>query len=101
MVLHRINCIGKDVMQSGDGMLGKDMGNRMIIINDNDLPITVAEKIITATKPYNPTPLMQALCTTLTGIDTAADTIDMFDLEEIKEIADYLMTYYVNHGKGD
>lgn len=69
----------------------------MITINDNDLPITVAEKIITGTKPNNPTPLMKAICTTLTGVDTASDTIDMFDIEEIKEIADYLMAYYANN----
>ena len=71
----------------------------MIIINNNDLPITAAEKIITGTKPNNPTPLMKAVCTALTGVDTAADTVDMFDLEEIKEIADYLMTYYASHGR--
>ena len=35
-----------------------------------------------------------------TEADTAGDTVDMFDLEEIKEIADYLMTYYANHGEG-
>lgn len=69
----------------------------MITINDNDLPITVAEKIITGTKPYNPTPLMNALCTAVTGVDSAADTVDMFDIKEIKEIADYLITYCANN----
>lgn len=54
----------------------------MIEIKDTDLPITVAEKIITGTKQYN-------------------DTVDMFDLEEIKEIADYLMVYYESHKEGD
>lgn len=63
----------------------------MITINDNDLPITVAEKIITGTKPNNLTPLMKALC------NSAADTVDMFDIGEIKEIADYLITYYENN----
>lgn len=56
----------------------------MIQINDNDLPITVAEKIINGTKPYNP-----------------SDTQDMFDIEEIKEIADYLIVYYQAHQNGD
>lgn len=56
----------------------------MIEINDTDLPITVAEKIITGTKPY-----------------VASDTVDMFSLEEIKEIADYLMMYYESHKEGD
>ena len=31
----------------------------MIEILDNDLPITVAEKIITGTKPYNPSPAVK------------------------------------------
>ncbi len=63
----------------------------MITINDNDLPITVAEKLITGTKPNNLTPLMKAFCY------SAADTVDMFDIEEIKEIADYLIAYYENN----
>ena len=73
----------------------------MIEINDTDLPITVAEKIITGTKPYNPTPMMKAIAKAITGDDTAGDTVDMFELEEIKEIADYLMAYYDSHKEGD
>lgn len=73
----------------------------MIEIKDTDLPITVAEKIITATKPYNPTLLTKMVVKALTGDEEAGDTIDMFDLEEIKEIADYLMIYYNNHKEGD
>ena len=73
----------------------------MIEINDTDLPITVAEKIITGTKPYNPTPLTKAVVKALTGDEKAGDTVDMFDLEEIKEIADYLMLYYESHKEGD
>ena len=69
----------------------------MIEIKDNDMPITAAEKIITGTKPYNPTPLMKAMGKAIIGIDTACDTQDMFGLEEIKEIADYLMVYYESH----
>ena len=60
----------------------------MIQINDNDLPITVAEKIINGTKPYNPD-------------ENASDIRDMFDIKEIKEIADYLMVYYQAHQNGD
>ena len=71
----------------------------MIQINDNDLPITVANKIINGTKPYNPTPTMKALTKALTGDESVSDTQDMFDLEEIKEIADYLMVYYESHKK--
>ena len=69
----------------------------MIEIKDTDLPITVAEKIITGTKPYNATPLTKAVVTVLTGDEKAGDTVDMFDLIEIKEIANHLMVYYDNH----
>lgn len=40
----------------------------MIQINDNDLPITVAEKIIRGTKPYNPTYYMKAVAKALTEV---------------------------------
>ena len=73
----------------------------MIQIENNDLPITVAEKIINGTKPYNPTPLMKSLAKAITGNENAGDTQDMFGLEEIKEIADYLMVYYAAHQSGD
>lgn len=73
----------------------------MIQINDNDLPITVAEKIINGTKPYNPSSFMRAFSKAVTGNERACDTQDMFDIEEIKEIADYLMVYYQAHQNGD
>lgn len=73
----------------------------MITINDDDLPITVAEKIITGTKPYNPTPAAKAFAVALTGSDNAGDTVDMFNLEDIKEIAEYLNLYYEHHENGD
>lgn len=73
----------------------------MIQINDTDLPITVAEKIINGTKPYNPTDLMKAVAKAITGNEHSSDTQDMFDIEEIKEIADYLMVYYQAHQNGD
>lgn len=73
----------------------------MIQINDNDLPIQVAEKIVSGTKPYNPTPFAKALASAITGQEHAGETQDMFDLEEIKEIADYLMVYYNAHANGD
>lgn len=71
----------------------------MIQIEDNDLPITAAEKIIRGTKPYNPTPIMKAMSKAITGEDS--NTQDMFSQEEIKEIADYLMVYYDSHEAGD
>ena len=74
----------------------------MIQINDNDLPIMVAEKIINGTKPYNPTTdLMKALAKSITGNEQSIGTQDMFDIEEIKEIADYLLVYYQAHQNGD
>lgn len=73
----------------------------MFEINDNDLPIVVAQKIISGTKPYNPTPIQKSIAKAITGDEHASDTQDMFDLEEIKEIADYLMVYYNSHPKGD
>ena len=73
----------------------------MIQINDNDLPITAAEKIIGGVKPNNPTPFMKSFAKAVTGDEHASENIDMFDLEEIKEIADYLMVYYEAHKNGD
>ena len=73
----------------------------MIEIYDTDLPITVADKIITGTKPYGAMPLTRAIAKTITGSETAAESIDMFDIDEIKEIADYLMVYYESHKGGD
>jgi hypothetical protein len=73
----------------------------MIQINDNELPITAAEKIIRGTKPNEVTETMKALAKAITGNENACDTMDMFSLEEIKEIADYLMVYYESHKNGD
>lgn len=78
----------------------------MIEIYDTDLPITVADKIITGTKPFVATPfvatpLTRAIAKAITGSETADDPIDMFDIDEIKEIADYLMVYYESHKDGE
>lgn len=73
----------------------------MIQIKDDDMPITVAQKIIRGVKPHNASPTMKALARAVTGDESAGDTVDMFDLEEIKEIADYLMVYYNSHQNGD
>lgn len=61
----------------------------MFVINDKDLPITVAEKIIKGTKPISE--LYQKLGNNLVGGD---GTEDMFSIDDIKEIADYLLVYY-------
>lgn len=43
----------------------------MIEIKDTNLPIAVAEKIITGTKPYNATPLTKAIAKAVTGYEKA------------------------------
>lgn len=76
-------------------------GKPMVEIYDTDLPITVANKIITGTKPCVAMPLTRAIAKAITGSETAAESIDMFDMDEIKEIADYLMVYYESHKEGE
>lgn len=74
----------------------------MIHINDFDLPIQVAEKIIGGTKEVTLTPMMKVIRKAVIGEDEGdKTTVDMFDLEEIKEIADYLIVYYEAHKNGD
>lgn len=72
----------------------------MIEIKDDDLPITAAAKIITGTKPVTLSPMMKDVTKALTGIEHDGTT-DMFSLEEIEEIADYLKTYAEHHKNGD
>lgn len=71
----------------------------MITIEDSDSPILVARKIIHGTKPFESSPLQKAFAAVALGDETALSAQDMFDLEEIKEIADYLMVYYLAHEK--
>ena len=71
----------------------------MITIRDNDLPITVAEKIINGRKPSDLSEQMQRAIDKMFG--SCSSEQDMYRLDEIKEIADYLMVYYNNHLEGD
>ena len=71
----------------------------MIVINDKDLPITVAEKIISGIKKYNTSPELTAITKALTNEEELTE--DMFTIEEIKEIADYLMIYYQSYIRGE
>lgn len=73
----------------------------MFVVNDKDMPITVAQKIITGTKPSLASEISKAIAKTITKDETAGETVDMFSLEEIKEISDYLKTYYESHQNGD
>lgn len=54
----------------------------MITINDNDLPITVAEKLISGTTEET---------------NALGRHSDMFSQDELKEIAMYLLTYDLCH----
>lgn len=73
----------------------------MIQINDSDLPIEVAQKLVTGTKIVTLGPLSRSIKKAITGEDSEEAEEDMFSLEEIKEIADYLMVYYEAHKDGD
>ena len=73
----------------------------MIQIEDTDLPIDVAKKIVTGTKVINLSPVMKAARKAFTGNESDSGEYDMFELEEIKEIADYLLVYYNSHLNGD
>ena len=70
----------------------------MIIIEDNDFPIDVATKIIRGTKPIDLSEFQKRLRGFVLPESIKDDeTMDMFCIEEIKEIADYLMVYYSSH----
>ena len=75
----------------------------MIQIEDYYLPIQVAEKIISGTKEVTASVLDKAIYRALGNTNETIETVhrDMFDLEEIKEIADYLMVYYQAHQNSD
>ena len=62
----------------------------MITINDNDLPITVAEKLITATRTIDPDNKVQiALCKAF----GTSGNMDQFTNDELEEIANFLLLY--------
>lgn len=70
----------------------------MIQIDDYDLPIQVAGKIIAGTKDVPASTLDKMFSGKQIGETVSRD---MFKLEEIKEIADYLVIYYLAHINGD
>ena len=73
----------------------------MIIINDHDLPVSAAQKLITATRPNDTSEAVKAMARLITGIPDAGETIDMFTVDELREIADYLIVYCDAHKDGD
>lgn len=77
----------------------------MITIEDNDLPITVAEKIIKA-KRETATPMAKALFKMSYVLSNGKEPtqeeldetkMDLFTDDEIEEIAQYLMVYVKTH----
>ena len=72
----------------------------MIQIEDNDTPIIAAQKIIHGTKSVEMTParaMGTILATGKAPKDGQLYDEDMFDDSEIREIADYLLTYCKYH----
>lgn len=74
----------------------------MIQINDYDVPIQVAEKIIGGTRNVPTSMSNKVVYKTFTGEELGETmSINMFNLEEIKEIAGYLTVYYKTHQNED
>lgn len=73
----------------------------MVIIYDNDLPITAAERLITATRPIK-MPLLQKITQAVPegGKPKEETLVDMYDLDDLEEIARYIMIY-VNRYKDE
>lgn len=71
----------------------------MIQIKDTDTPIMVAQKLIHGTKPVTWTPASKLGYIIATGEAplTENNEADMFSDAEIREIADYLLTYSKYH----
>ena len=71
----------------------------MIQINDNDSPITAAQKIIHGIKaaPWTPASQIGYILATGEAPKEKECEVDMFSEEEIREIADYLLVYCDHH----
>lgn len=63
----------------------------MITINDTDSPIEVAAKIVNGTKKG------EVVTGSMMTYHKEEGEVDMFDVNEIKEIADYLKMFYKNN----
>lgn len=71
----------------------------MIQINDDDSPITAAQKIIHGikTEPWTPASQIGYILATGEAPKEKECEVDMFSEEEIREIADYLLVYCDHH----
>lgn len=71
----------------------------MIQIDDNDMPIEAAQKIINGIKPYEPMDFEKSICKALSK-DPKTEVF-MFSVGEIEELANYLLVYVNSHKEGD
>jgi len=75
----------------------------MIQIEDSDTPITAAQKLIYGTKaaPWTSASKLGYILATGEAPKEKECEVDMFSDEEIREIADYLLTYSKYHGEDE
>ena len=73
----------------------------MIQINDNDTPITAAQKIIHGIKTaaWTPASKLGYLLATGEAPKENQNEVDMFSVDDIREIAEYLQTYWKYHAE--
>lgn len=69
----------------------------MITIEDDDLPIEVASKLITAKKPFESDAFQTRMRAILCPGEKCPDQMDMFSDNELREIAQYLFVYCKNN----
>ena len=72
----------------------------MIQIDDYDLPITAAQKIICGKRFNNLTPLEKAIRVAVSGGRKEGDKVEMFSINEIEEIAAHLTEFCRRHRSG-
>ena len=72
----------------------------MIQIEDTDMPITVASKLISGTRPSAFGKAMKGIVDGVLGEEICSGDVDMFTVDELKEIADYLTIYWRSHQEG-
>lgn len=72
----------------------------MIQIDDYDTPMQAAEKLISGTMEVEANTVDKAMMRAFGCKEVDKIHRDMFDLEELKEIAGYLLVYYNAHKEG-
>lgn len=73
------------------------MKKTVIEINERDLPITIAEKLISATVERDENDVAYKLIKCLGGTESDA-AVDFLSVDDLKEIADYLYVYVNANG---